>query len=170
MSLHRFEAIQRLPVPRPEAWAFFSDPRNLALITPPELGFEITSDLPEHIHAGLIVTYRVQPFAGLPVTWVTEISHLVEGELFVDDQRLGPYSFWHHQHHFRDIAGGTEVRDLVHYALPLGPLGALLDRPLDRLLVEPRLRAIFEFRRGVLDQRFGRLAGPGGPAQAARRG
>ena len=160
MSLHRFETLQRLPVPRSEAWAFFSDPRNLAAITPPEMGFEISSDLPARIHAGLIVTYRVRPFARVPVTWVTEISHVVEGELFVDDQRLGPYRFWHHQHHFADIpaaAGGipegTEMRDVVHYALPFGPLGAVLER----LVVGPRLRAVFEFRRGVLEQRFGRV-------------
>ena len=165
MSLHRFEAVQRVPIPRSEAWAFFSDPRNLAVITPPDMGFEISSDLPERIHPGLIVTYRVRPLARVPVTWVTEISHVVEGELFVDDQRLGPYRFWHHQHHFADVpggtdgAGGTEMRDIVHYALPFGPLGAVLDR----LLVAPRVRAIFEFRRGVLEQRFGQPGRTGQP-------
>ena len=162
MSLHRFEVVQRVPIPRSDAWAFFSDPRNLAVITPPDMGFEISSDLPERIHPGLIVTYRVRPLARVPVTWVTEISHVVEGELFVDDQRLGPYRFWHHQHHFADVpggAGGTEMRDIVHYALPFGPLGAVLDR----LLVGPRVRAIFEFRRGVLEQRFGRPGRTGQP-------
>ena len=121
MSLHRFEVVQRVPIPRSDASAFFSDPRNLAVITPPDMGFEISSDLPERIHPGLIVTYRVRPLARVPVTWVTEISHVVGGELFVDDQRLGPYRFWHHQHHFADVpggAGGTEMRDIVHYALP----------------------------------------------------
>jgi ligand-binding SRPBCC domain-containing protein len=151
--------VQRLPIERPEAWAFFSDPRNLAAITPPEMGFEITSELPERIDPGLIVTYRVRPVAGVPVTWVTEITAVVEGELFVDNQRVGPYSFWHHQHHFRDVAGGTEARDIVHYALPLGPIGALIDRA----LVGRRLRTIFEFRRGVLEQRFGRMPQPSAP-------
>ena len=123
MSLHRFETVQVLPVDRAEAWAFFSNPRNLSVITPPEMGFEITEEVPEHVHPGLIVVYRVRPLLGIPVTWVTEITAVVEEELFVDDQRIGPYRFWHHQHHFREVADGTEVRDIVHYALPFGPLG-----------------------------------------------
>ena len=151
MSLHRFETTQLLPVPLAEAWAFFSDPRNLAAVTPPDLGFEIVSDAPERIHPGLIVVYRARPLFGLPVTWVTEITHVAEGELFVDDQRIGPYRLWHHQHHFRETAGGVEMRDVVHYALPFGPLGALIDER----LVAPRVRAIFGFRRAVAERRFG---------------
>ena len=151
MSLHRFETTQLLPVPLAEAWAFFSDPRNLAAITPPDLGFEMASDAPERIHPGLIVVYRVRPLFGVPVTWVTEITHVAEGELFVDDQRVGPYRLWHHQHHFRETAYGVEMRDVVHYALPFGPLGGLLNER----LVAPRLRAIFDFRRAVVEQRFG---------------
>ena len=151
MSLHRFEAAQVLPVGRAEAWSFFSNPRNLAVITPPDMGFEITEEIPEHVHPGLIVVYRVRPLLGIAVTWVTEITAVVEEELFVDDQRIGPYRFWHHQHHFREVAGGTEVRDIVHYALPFGPLGGFLNER----VIAPRVQAIFDFRRGVIDQRFG---------------
>ena len=163
MGLHRFETRQLVPIGLDEAWAFFSDPRNLAVITPPEMAFEVASPLPERMHPGLIILHRVRPLLGLPVTWVTEITQLVEGELFVDEQRFGPYRFWHHQHHFRAVEGGVEIGDIVHYALPLGPLGDVLNR----LLVADRVRAIFEYRREVLERRFGRvgaadLAGGGG--------
>ena len=156
MSVHRFEARQLLPIGLDEAWAFFSDPRNLARITPPEMGFEVTSPLPERMHPGLIIGHRVRPLLGIPVTWITEISHLVEGELFVDEQRFGPYHFWQHQHHFRPLgdgaaADGVEIGDVVHYALPFGPLGDVLNT----LLVRDRVRAIFDYRRGVLEERFG---------------
>ena len=151
MSLHRLEAVQVLPVSRAEAWEFFTNPRNLSVITPPDMGFEITEEVPERVHPGLIVVYRVRPLLGIPVTWVTEITAVVERELFVDDQRIGPYRFWHHQHHFRDVPEGTEVRDIVHYALPFGPLGGLVNER----VIAPRLQSIFDFRRGVIEQRFG---------------
>ena len=156
MSLHRLEAVQVIPVERAEAWAFFSNPRNLAVITPPDMGFEIREEIPDRVHPGLIVVYRVRPLLGIPVTWVTEITAVVEEELFVDDQRIGPYRFWHHQHHFREVEGGTEMRDIVHYALPFGPLGGLVNER----VVAPRVRGIFGFRRGVIEQRFGRVPQP----------
>lgn len=156
MSLHCLETTLRLPIDRAEAWAFFSDPRNLAAITPPDMGFEITSELPERVYPGLIVTYRVRPLARIPVTWVTEITHVAEGERFVDAQRMGPYRLWHHQHHFRDVAGGTEVRDIVHYSVLPGPLGSLVNRA----VVRGRLQAIFNFRQGMLEQRFGKIPQP----------
>lgn len=150
MSLHRFETSQRLPMSLDEAWSFFSDPRNLAHITPPEMRFEIVTPAPSRIYAGLIVAYRVRPLGPLPVTWVTEITHVRKGSYFVDEQRVGPYRLWHHEHRLVPVAGGVEVRDVVHYALPLGPLGSLVNR----LLVGPRVRAIFAYRRRVLTERF----------------
>ncbi|CAH2030382.1 SRPBCC family protein [Trichlorobacter ammonificans] len=150
MKLFSLQRRQLLPVPAEDAWAFFVNPANLPLITPPDLGFRITSPLPERMYAGMIVSYTVTPFAGLPVTRVTEITHLEEPFFFVDEQRLGPYRFWHHQHLFRPVPAGTEMTDLVHYALPLGPLG-LLAAP----LVQARLEAIFAWRRAALAARFG---------------
>jgi len=143
VSLHRLEVSQFLPIHLVSAWEFFSDPRNLAALTPPDMRFEITSPLPANAYAGLVISYRVRPFASIPLTWVTEITHLRERSLFVDEQRLGPYRFWHHQHHFSEVPGGVEMRDIVHYALPLGPLGGLVNA----LLVRRRLQAIFGFRR-----------------------
>jgi ligand-binding SRPBCC domain-containing protein len=153
MSLHRFETTQALPITREVAWDFFSDPANLALITPPDMGFEVTSPLPDRAYAGLIITYRVRPLLGIPVQWVTEITHVDEGNYFVDEQRLGPYRVWHHEHHFTAVPGGIHMRDLVHYAVPFGPIGRLIER----LIVGRRVEAIFAFRRRVLEQRFGQL-------------
>jgi ligand-binding SRPBCC domain-containing protein len=153
MKLYLFEARQNLPVPIQAAWAFFADAANLARITPASLGFEVTSELPERMYAGMIVTYRVRPLFGVPVTWVTEITHVDEPYRFVDEQRFGPYRFWHHQHLFREIEGGVEARDLVHYALPRGGGAAA------RLLVAPRLKEIFAHRREVLERTFGAWKG-----------
>lgn len=151
MKLHVLEREQRLPIPLSQAWDFFSDARNLARITPPDMGFEVTSKLPGRMYAGMIITYRVRPLLGVPVTWVTEITHVDDGRLFVDEQRFGPYRFWHHQHLFREIPGGVEVGDIVHYALPAGA------GPMRPLLVTPRLESIFDHRRGVLAEMFGTL-------------
>jgi ligand-binding SRPBCC domain-containing protein len=149
MKLYRFEARQNLPVPIGVAWEFFSDAGNLARITPPSLGFQLTSERAGRMYAGMIITYRVRPLFGVPVSWVTEITHVDEPRLFVDEQRFGPYRFWHHQHLFREIEGGVEAHDLVHYALPPG--GGVAGR----LLVMPRLREIFAYRRDVLERTFG---------------
>ena len=151
MKLHVLERKLEIPIALPEAWDFFSNPANLSLITPPGLGFRMTSPAPEKIYQGLILTYKVTPFLGLPVNWVTEITHVSEREYFVDDQRSGPYKLWRHRHDFREIEGGVEVRDTVHYALPLGPLGDLAHE----LLVKKQLRGIFDYRSEYLTQRFG---------------
>ena len=149
MKLHVLQAVQTIPTTLDEAWAFFSDAANLARITPPSLGFEVTSDLPPQMYAGMIITYRVRPLFGVPVSWVTEITHVDAPRLFVDEQRFGPYRFWHHQHHFREVPGGVETRDIVHYALPPGAGAAR------RWVVAPRLDEIFAYRRQVLERTFG---------------
>jgi ligand-binding SRPBCC domain-containing protein len=157
VRLHRVDRRQTLSTTIEQAWSFFSDPRNLAVITPPDMRFEVLSEVPERIYAGLLLEYRVQPFPGWQANWVTEITQVVAPHRFVDEQRIGPYRFWHHQHHFRELPGGVEVRDLVHYSLPGGPLGALVNAR----AVAPRLAAIFDFREGVLAQRFAAPAGAG---------
>jgi ligand-binding SRPBCC domain-containing protein len=157
VRLHRVDRRQTLPTTINEAWTFFSDPRNLAVITPPDMHFEVLSEVPEQVYAGLLLEYRVKPFPGWQANWVTEITQVAAPYRFVDEQRSGPYRFWHHQHHFREVPGGVEVRDLVHYSLPGGPLGALVNAR----AVAPRLAEIFDFREGVLAQRFAAPAGAG---------
>jgi ligand-binding SRPBCC domain-containing protein len=153
MKLHTIHSTLMLPISVNEGWDFFSNPKNVSLITPPSLGLEITSDVPETIYPGAIITYRVRPILGIPVTWVTEITHLRKPYLFVDEQRYGPYKFWHHKHLFREVDGGIEVEDLVHYALPFGPLGQIANG----VMIQKELDEIFAFRRRYLTMKFGSL-------------
>lgn len=157
MRLHRIDESQFLPdIALEEAWDFFTDPRNLQLITPPALSLRLTSEPPPRIYPGLLITYRLQPFPRIRASWITEITHIVEGRLFVDEQRVGPYRLWHHEHHFAERDGGVEVRDLVQYAMPFGPLGDAVQA----LVVRRQLSEIFAFRRRVLAVRFGAMATP----------
>ena len=147
MALYTFEREQVVALPLAQCWPFSCDPRNLAKITPPWLRFQIRSKLPEEIRPGLMIRYTVAPLFGLPMTWLTEITQVEEPTYFVDEQRVGPYRIWHHEHFFRALdSARTEVRDLVHYAPPFGPLGALLNR----LLIARQLKQIFDFRREQL--------------------
>ena len=151
MRVYRLEARQTVPIDPGAAWDFFSTPVNLAELTPPDLDFRITSTPPAAIYPGLFLHYQVTPLFGIPVGWITEITQADPPRRFVDEQRTGPYKLWHHEHEFIPVSGGTEMRDRVHYALPLDPLS----RPLHDPLVRPRLLDIFRFRRRALRRRFG---------------
>ena len=155
--MHRLKTVQQLPLNIQEAWDFFSSPKNLATITPPEMGFVIRTDLPEKMYEGIFITYTVKPLLGLPMTWVTEITHIRENEFFVDEQRLGPYKIWHHQHHFKVIPGGVEMTDIIDYRLPMGWIGLSLNS----LFVRTKLEHIFTFRRKKLKELFGEYDGSG---------
>ena len=153
MKIHTLEKQQTLPVSLSEAWAFFSKPANLEKITPADIGFEITSPLAEKMFDGQIITYRVKIAPLLRITWVTEIKCVVEGRSFVDEQRFGPYKFWHHRHEFEPAPGGVLMRDKVHYALPCGPFGALAHA----IFVRRKLAWIFACRQRILIEHFGSL-------------
>lgn len=150
-----FTQIQDLPVSLEEAWAFFSSPANLDAITPPDLGFRILSDLPGRMFEGQIIEYRVKIAPMLWLPWVTEIKAVKEGQSFIDEQRFGPYGFWHHRHSFDPLPGGVRMTDVVHYALPMWPLGEWADP----WFVRPKLTRIFGYRREVLARKFGCLSG-----------
>ena len=132
-------------------WEFFSNPANLQKITPPAMNFHILSPLPEKVYSGLIIAYKVSPIPGFRAGWITEITHVDEGKMFVDEQRRGPYCMWHHEHHFHDTGKGIEVVDIVTYALPMGLLGRLVHP----WLVKPRLQHIFAYREQQLALLFG---------------
>lgn len=151
MKLEVIHRQQRLPISLQTAWDFFSDPRNLHEITPPELGFQVTSPPVEKMYPGMIITYNITPLFGIARRWITEITHVAEPHLFVDEQRFGPYRFWHHQHLFREISGGVEIEDLVHYIIPFGRLGQIVAAR----LVRKELQRIFDFRSEVLSKKFG---------------
>jgi ligand-binding SRPBCC domain-containing protein len=156
MKLFVLDERQRVPIALDEAWSFFSDPRNLAVITPPSLGLRMTSEPLGKMYAGMIITYRVSPVLGIPINWITEITHVDEPHLFIDEQRFGPYRFWHHQHHFRQIEGGVEIRDIVHYSPFIGPFDELLNS----MVVKKKLKEIFGYRSRYLEKKFGAMEAP----------
>lgn len=154
MSVHIIQTTQRLPISLEEAWDFFSSPKNLKEITPPYMNFKILSNSnSEKMFAGQVITYNVHPVLGIPLYWMTEITQVKENEYFIDEQRIGPYSLWHHQHHFKKIEGGVEMTDFVHYQLPLGILGDIAHA----IFVKRQLNGIFDYRYQFLEKRFGKL-------------
>lgn len=148
--IHLLEQQQSLPVPVETVWQLIQNPANLDSITPPDLQFSIVSPVPPVMYDGLIIEYRLRvPYFGKQ-SWVTEIKHIRPGCSFVDEQRVGPYRFWHHYHELQPEGAATRMIDRVHYQLPYGPLGELLHR----LVVRETLERIFAFRRRELDRRF----------------
>ncbi|MBM3922212.1 MAG: SRPBCC family protein [Sphingomonadales bacterium] len=152
MSVYSFKTTQRMPISLAESWDFFSSPANLQRITPAHMGFRIISRYHgEKMYPGQLIEYTVRPLLGIPLYWMTEITHVQEGVYFVDEQRFGPYALWHHQHHFTAIEGGVEMSDIVHYKIPLGPLGQLANT----LFVAAQLRQIFDYRYQKVEELFG---------------
>ena len=152
MAVYSLKAVQQLPVSIDRAWDFFSSPANLQLITPPEMDFRVISfHHGTKIYPGQIIEYKLKPLLGISVYWMTEITHVQEGRSFVDEQRFGPYSLWHHQHHFRSIDGGVEMTDIVHYKLPLAFVGQLAHG----LLVRKKLNRIFQYRHQKIEELLG---------------
>lgn len=151
MKIYTFSKKQYLPVSIEVAWDFFSSPENLKKITPEYMGFKITSDPGDgKMYPGQIISYVVTPVLGIPLSWATEITHVLDNRYFVDEQRFGPYSFWHHQHWFREVEGGTEMTDIVNYGLPLGFIGRIANT----LFVKSKLMEIFDYREKVVLQFF----------------
>ena len=151
MKIYRLETVQNLPISQKEAWDFLSDPKNLKTITPDYMGFQILSSAAERMYAGQIIQYIVTPVFGIPTKWVTEITHVQEGSYFVDEQRFGPYDLWHHKHFINPIKNGVEMIDIVDYKIPFGFLGRIAHP----LLVAPKLKEIFEYRKNALVALFG---------------
>jgi ligand-binding SRPBCC domain-containing protein len=143
MPVYSLKCVQKIPISLDEAWDFFSSPANLSKITPSGMGFNIISK--HHgskMYAGQIIEYTVKPVLNIPVYWMTEITHVQDKQYFVDEQRFGPYSMWHHQHHFTAIDGGVEMTDIVHYKIPFGFIGGIANS----LMVRKKLAEIFGFR------------------------
>jgi len=151
MKIYRLETVQKLPISQKEAWDFLSDPKNLKRITPDYMGFEILSGAADKMYAGQIIQYLVTPVMNIPTKWVTEITNVDEGNYFVDEQRFGPYSLWHHKHFLKPIPNGVEMVDIIDYKIPLGILGQLVHP----ILVAPKLKEIFEYRKQALIELYG---------------
>lgn len=150
MMIYRLNDKILLKTTLDQAWVFFSDPHNLNEITPADLSFEILWGADRKMYPGQIITYKVSPFPFFKTTWVTEITHVKEKEMFVDEQRFGPYSFWHHQHLFKETGNGVLAEDIVHYKVPLGFLGDIANA----FIVKNKLKQIFDYRHRKLIEIF----------------
>ena len=156
MAVHSIKTIQQIPADIKTVWAFFSNPQNLKAITPDELQFNVISKHHGNtIYAGQIIEYTVSPLLGIPLYWMTEITHVKDSEYFVDEQRYGPYAMWHHQHHFTSIEGGVEMTDIVHYKNPFWILGEAANS----IFVRKQLESIFSFRYRKTVEVFGEWVG-----------
>ena len=149
--MHQFIRKQFVKTDLQTCWDFFSSPANLKRITPSYMGFDVKTEVPAQMYEGLIIAYTVKPLLGIPVEWVTEITHVKDKSFFVDEQRKGPYTMWHHEHHFKEVDGGVEMTDIVSYIIPLGFLGKLVQP----FLVQPKLEEIFAYRFKIVEEVFG---------------
>lgn len=152
--LHTFTTKQFLRTDLHTIWAFMSSPKNLSAITPSYMNFEILSnkDDLQSMYPGQIIEYHVKPLLGIKMHWVTEITHVKENEFFVDEQRFGPYSFWHHKHYIKEVNGGVEMMDILHYQLPFGFIGRIVNA----LFVKKKINQIFDYRYRKLEELFNR--------------
>lgn len=152
-KVYHIKKVQVIPIDIDEAWNFFSDARNLEAITPEGMGFNIISrHHGEKMYAGQLIEYTLKPLLGIKMYWMTEITHVENKLLFVDEQRFGPYSLWHHQHHFKEVPGGVEMTDIVHYKIPFWFLGDIAHS----LFVKKMLNSIFDYRYKKVAELFGK--------------
>lgn len=154
MAFYQLTKTQKIPVSIDVIWDFISSPENLREITPEHMGFVVTSNSSSvKMYPGMIITYKVSPLLGIKMNWMTEITHVKDKEYFVDEQRIGPYSMWHHQHKIEPIEGGVLMTDIVTYQPPFGIIGALANS----LFIKKQLEQIFDFRTTALEKRFGKF-------------
>ena len=131
-------------------WDFISSPKTLQTITPSYMGFIILSNPAEKMYPGQIIEYKVSPLMGIKLHWVTEITHVQDKEYFVDEQRFGPYAFWHHKHFLQATEEGVMMYDEVHYKAPMGILGRIANA----LFIKRQLKQIFDYRYEQIEQLF----------------
>lgn len=151
MAFYQLHKEQFIPASIDKVWDFISSPNNLKKITPKYMGFKITSkNVSERVYPGMIINYIVKPLLGIPMAWLTEITQVDDKKYFVDEQKIGPYAFWHHQHFIKQVDGGVLMTDIVTYKPPLGILGSLANW----LFIRRQLNGIFNYREKVLNTLF----------------
>ena len=146
-----YELRRETVIPRPltEIFDWFSDARNLEILTPAFLHFKILTPTPIEMKAGAKIEYSIRVH-GIPVRWKTTIESWDSPKSFVDTQTSGPYALWHHTHRFREHDSGTWMEDVVKYALPCGVLGQLAHW----LMVRRDVTAIFDYRAARIGELF----------------
>lgn len=151
MPFYQFRKELFLPASPEELWQFIKNPRNLSKITPEYMNFQIVNpDDIDDMYPGMIISYHVSPLPFYRTQWVTEITQIEEGQYFIDEQRVGPYKIWHHQHHIRSHEGGTMMTDIVSYQPPFGFLGGIANY----LFIANQLKGIFLYREEKMKEIF----------------
>ena len=145
--MRKLKQEQFLQITLEEAWHFFATPKNLNEVTPDDIVFEIISELPEIMYEGLLINYRLKPLFNIPINWCTEITHIKEKEYFIDEQRIGPYKMWHHEHHFKSVNGGVLITDILHYDIGKSVFGWIAGK----LFVHKKVNSIFDYRYKILE-------------------
>lgn len=149
--MHQFKTEQFLPIDKKKAWDFFSSPKNLSFITPPEMEFKILTVLnKENIYEGMKIDYTVKPLFGISVHWQTEICKLANQNYFTDRQIKGPYKIWEHTHTFIEKNNGILMTDVVNYELHFGWVGNFANS----ILVKRKIQSIFDYRKKILEKLF----------------
>jgi ligand-binding SRPBCC domain-containing protein len=148
--IYQLTQTQIIPASIDEVWEYFATPKNLNQMTPPEMNFEIIRGANEAMYAGQMIEYKVELISGIKTRWLTEITHVVPELYFVDEQRLGPYRLWHHEHHFAPVNEGVEMTDTITYALPFGLFGDIVHA----IWVQKQLNTIFTYRRHKVEDLF----------------
>ena len=151
MSHYQLRINQFLKTDIETIWDFASSPANLKEITPDYMLFNITSnDLPEKMYPGMIISYEVSPLLNIKINWLTEITQVKDKSFFIDEQRMGPYKMWHHQHLFEEQNDGVLMTDIVTYIPPFGIVGNIANA----VFIKKQLRNIFDYRYKVMDEKF----------------
>jgi ligand-binding SRPBCC domain-containing protein len=150
MKIYKKETVQYVNASLDECWSFFSSPKNLQKITPENMGFKITDFDEKNMYPGQVIQYKVSPLLGINLSWMTIITAVKDKSFFIDEQRFGPYALWHHKHFFEATENGTKMTDIVHYALPLGFIGRIMNT----LVVEKKLQQIFDYRTKTISKLF----------------
>ena len=153
MKIYTLQKKQQLPISLDKAWEFLSNPKNLSIITPDYMSFNILSKIDRPLYTGQVIQYNVTPLLGIKTKWISEITHIEEKKYFVDVQMYGPYALWHHKHFVKEIEGGVELEDIIDYKIPLGILGQMVHP----FLVKPKLDEIFNYRQEKLLALFGKI-------------
>lgn len=141
---------QFLPITLEEAWTFFSNPNNLNLITPDKMHFRTINEVPDVMHEGLLIRYKIKPMMQIPMTWVTEIGTVRHKVSFTDRQLKGPYKTWIHEHQFEEKDNGVLMTDRLTYDIGMGFIGRIAGA----LWVDKKVAEIFEFRKKKLEELF----------------
>lgn len=150
-GIYQLKSEQIIDASLDKVWDYFSQPQNLNNLTPNNMAFKITSGEPPRMYAGQIISYQIEVLPKIKQAWVTEITHVNNQKMFVDEQRFGPYVMWHHEHHFKELENGkVQMNDIVSFKLPLGLIGRLFAGR----MIRNRVTQIFEYRETRVNEIF----------------